>query len=86
MAADTKAKIDRLLRELRSWDVGDKRYTVCELVEMFDLPPLVIQRISASEGFNLSIGEVGGGDDDDDDVDPNAITQPLGPKDLPSRD
>ena len=81
MDPNTKAKIDALLRELRSWDLGERRYTVQELVERFGLPPLVIRRIAGAEDADLVIGEVG--DDGDDDVDPNAITQPLGPKDLP---
>lgn len=76
MDAEAKAKIDRLLRELRSWDVGEQRYTVYELVEMFDLPPMVIQRIAFAEGHDLLIGKKP--------VDPNAITQPLGPEDVPS--
>lgn len=73
--SETKAKIDGLLRELRSWELDEPRYTVWELVEIFNLPPVVIQRIAFSEGFDLAIGEKA--------VDPNAITQSLEPKDVP---
>lgn len=55
--------------------MGEQRYAIYELVEMFDLPPLVIQRIAFSEGHDLPIGEKP--------VDPNAITQSLGPEDVP---
>lgn len=71
MDADTKDKIDRLLRELRSWN-DEWRYTLEELVEMFDLPPFVIQQIADSEGIDLVLAEIG-----EKGVDPDADTQPI---------
>jgi hypothetical protein len=67
------AKIDALLRELRSWPTGELKKTVRELAEEYGLEPHVIQRLARSEGMSLRVGEVVS----DDDVDGGAPTAPI---------
>lgn len=73
------AKIDALLRELRSWDTGEQRLTVKQLAARFELEPYVIQQIAKSEGIVLKIGAVGNDDD-------RAPTQPMEPIAWPDKD
>jgi len=74
MSVGVQARINSLLRELRSWAPGERRYSLHELAEMFHLDTFVVGRIASSEGIKLVI-ETG-----DSTVDPNASTIDLDPK------
>jgi len=50
MDASTKAKINMLLRELRTWDVDESRAGYEELAAVFALDPFIVKRIMQSEG------------------------------------
>lgn len=68
MDRQIKKKIDRLLRELRSWGMDEDRYSVQELAEKFDLTVFVVRRIANAEGYDLR--------EEADPVDPHAPTKP----------
>jgi hypothetical protein len=52
---ETKARIDSLLYELRSWDPKDPpRATVADLAKRFGLDSLVIKRVAESEGWTIN--------------------------------
>lgn len=54
MDSQTKAKIDSLLYELRTWDdAEDPPCSLQDLARRFQLDPLVVQRIAQSEGWDL---------------------------------
>lgn len=69
MDPDIKEKIDKLLQELRSWDVGEQRYTCQELAEMFDLTKFIVKRLADAEGIDVPEGP--------EPADPNAVTKPI---------
>jgi hypothetical protein len=72
----TRAKIDSLLYELRSWKQGEFRGTAEGLAQRFHLDPLVVRRIAEAEGIALC------DDSDDADVDPNQATAVMSTDDL----
>ena len=74
------AKIDALIRELRSWEPGEVKHTARELAAQFQLEPYVIQQIAKSEGLTLKVGETGS-----DEVDQHIPTQPIEPIAWPDR-
>lgn len=47
----TRAKIESLVHELRSWRDGGRRRSLEELVERYKLDPLLIRRIAEAEGI-----------------------------------
>jgi hypothetical protein len=53
MDANTKAKIDALLRELRTWDRGEVRATPWKLAGLFGLDPFIVKRIMQSESIPI---------------------------------
>ena len=53
MDGTTKARINTLLRELRSWETGEVRSTPEELGMVYALDPFIIKRIMQSEGIPL---------------------------------
>lgn len=72
MDPSTKAKIDALLRELRSWFPNEPpRASVYDLAGRFDLDPLIVKRIGESEGWKLKNGN------QKQVADPLADTQPI---------
>ena len=75
----TQAKINALLVELRSWDLGEHRNTLHELSVKFDLDVFVVDRLASSEGLRLSAGTPVL---DDEITDPNAITIDLEPEEI----
>jgi hypothetical protein len=72
----TRAKIDSLLYELRSWKPGECRSSADALAARFRLDPMMVQRIAEAEGVPLPH------DDDDAEVDPNQATAVMSTKDL----
>lgn len=52
----TRAKVDSLLYELRSWSPGEQRYSIEELARRFHLDPFVVRRIAETEGHDLESG------------------------------
>lgn len=51
---ETKARIDSLLYELRTWvPGGEPKETLAELAKRFDLDPFVVKRIAHAEGWPL---------------------------------
>lgn len=55
MDRQTKARIDSLLYELRSWDPGaPPPWTLNELAKKFQLDPMVVKRIAEAEGYILN--------------------------------
>ncbi len=49
----SKAKVDSLLAELRSWPAGELRSDVESLARRFRLDPMIIRRIAQTEGVVL---------------------------------
>lgn len=49
----TRAKVESLLHEIRSWKQGGTRLTLDELADRFQLDPLMIRRIAESEGVDF---------------------------------
>jgi hypothetical protein len=74
MSIGVQARINALVRELRSWASGENRYSLNELADLFDLDVFIVSRVANSEGIKLVI-ETGNGR-----VDPNASTIDLDPK------
>jgi hypothetical protein len=72
----TRAKIDSLLYELRSWKQGESRSTAEALAHRFHLDPMVVRRIAQAEGIAL------GTDENEADVDPNQATAVMSTDDL----
>jgi hypothetical protein len=72
----TRAKIDSLLYELRSWKQGECRSTAEALAQRFHLDPMLVRRIAQAEGIGLTA------DDHDADVDPNQATAIMSTDDL----
>lgn len=71
MDRQTKAKIDSLLRELRSWDPSEPPpKTLSDVASQFQLDPMIVKRVAQSEGWTLN-GDVPYA------VDPLADTQPI---------
>ena len=74
MGVSVRARIDALLRELRSWEPGEDRHTLHQLATMFDLDLFIVSRIANSEGIELTV------ETRDPTVDPNASTMDLDPE------
>jgi hypothetical protein len=72
----TRARIDSLLYELRSWKPGECRANADALAQRFHLDPMLVKRIAQDEGIPLE------GEDEDDDVDPNQATQVMNSEDI----
>lgn len=72
----TRAKIDSLLYELRSWTKGECRSNADALAQRFHLDPMLVRRIAQAEG--IALGE----DDPDADVDPNQATAVMSTEDI----
>lgn len=53
--ADTRRRIQELLREMRGWHPGVPERTLKDLVWLFELDELVIVRLADSEGFDLRV-------------------------------
>ena len=85
MDRTTRAKIESLLYELRSWKPGECRSTAEALAQRFHLDPMVVRRIAQDEGIALSLhapSGLRGGEDDDADADPNQATAVMSTDDL----
>ena len=52
----TRAKVDSLLYELRSWEPGEQRHSIEELAKRFRLDPFVVRRIAETEGLDIELG------------------------------
>jgi len=52
----TRAKVDSLLYELRSWAPGEQRFSIDELARRFCLDPFVVRRIAETEGLDVEPG------------------------------
>lgn len=76
---DARKSINALLKELRSWDVDEERYTLRELAAKFGLDLFVVQRIAASEDMDIEVGALDDEAEEEDDADPNATTIDLDP-------
>jgi hypothetical protein len=72
----TRAKIESLLYELRSWRPGECRHTADALAVRFHLDPMLVRRLAQAEGIGLE------GEPDDPDADPNQATAIMSTDDL----
>lgn len=73
----TDQKIRRLLEELRSWAPGERRLSLRDLQEKFDLEPFVIETVARSEGLELGLPDA-----DEQVSDPAASTIDLDPVEI----
>ena len=71
MDSMTRARIESLLREIRSWSGDEPLTEVDGLARRYFLDPMMVQRIAESEGirWHQTTG--------DEEVDPNQATQVL---------
>lgn len=76
----TQAKINELLKELRSWAPLEQRATLNELAERFQLDLFVVDRIARSEGLKIKAGYRP--EEQDNEVDPEASTLDLDPAEI----
>lgn len=76
----TQAKINALLKELRSWEPGDVHSTLHELAERFQLDVFVVDRLARAEGFAVPAGTPVL--DEEPETDPNASTIDLEPEEV----